>query len=82
MRYSDLMRRFRPLLLLFVLGCAAPEKYRAYSEAGQTTETRRESDLQKNLRDGRSWDEQEQILSDVRNAFGKPSNADATGPKK
>jgi len=79
MRYIDPMRIFRPLLLLFVLGCAAPEKLRAYRE---TDLSPADQDLQKNLRSERSWAEQEQMLSDVKNAFGSPSNADSTDLKK
>ncbi|MSR54719.1 MAG: hypothetical protein EXS09_15745 [Gemmataceae bacterium] len=73
------MRRFRPLFLLFVLGCAAPEKLRAYREPNFPPADR---DLHQNLRSERSWEEQEQMLSEVRSALGNGSNADSTGPKR
>jgi hypothetical protein len=72
------MRRLLPILLLST-GCAGPDAFRDDPTSLSATE-RRELDLQKNLRDGRSWAEQERLMGDVRGAFGGPSGADALGP--
>ena len=79
LRYSDRMRRLLPTLLL-AAGCAGPDGFQADPPALSTAE-RRERDLRKNLGDGRSWDEQERLMADVKAAFGAPSDADALGPK-
>ena len=68
------------LLLPLIAGCAAPERYRAYDTSGLKTADERELELQTNLRDGVSWDEQERRIADAKALFGVPSNSDATGP--
>jgi hypothetical protein len=73
--------RYVPLLLAALVGCAAPERYRAYDSPGYLTAEGRELDLKRNLQADRSWEDQEQLLREVKGAFGQPSDADALGPK-
>jgi hypothetical protein len=72
----------RVLLLTAVLaGCAAPERYQAYDVPRPQTAQEREADLRGNVRDGRTWAEQERRMADLKAAFGPPSDADVLGPK-
>lgn len=64
------MIRFLPFLLVGALGCARPEQYHAYDIPALKTADQREQELRENLRDGRSWDEQQQMMADVKAAFG------------
>jgi hypothetical protein len=68
-------------LVVALAGCAAPERYRAYDVPRKLTAEEREQELQRNVRPGRSWDEQERLLSEVKGAFGQSSDADTLGPK-
>jgi hypothetical protein len=72
------MRRLLPTLLL-AAGCAGPDEFR--DDPSLSTAERRELNLRRNLRDDRSWEEQERLMADVKTAFGGPSDADALGPK-
>ena len=63
------MRRVLPFLGLLVVGCARPEPFRANHDPAYKTADRRELELRKNLREGRNWTEQEQMMSDVKSAF-------------
>jgi len=68
------MRRVLPFLGLFAIGCAGPESFRADSEAAFKTADLRELDLRKNLREGRDWAEQEQMMGDIKAAFGSAAS--------
>src|SRR5262245_58803356 len=83
LRYSSRMIRFLPILGIgAVIGCARPEPYHDYNAPTLKTAAEREQELQQNLRDGRSWDDQQRLMADVKGAFGSPSTADVTGPGK
>jgi hypothetical protein len=68
------MRKIRPLLLLFAFGCAPANSFQ-----GPKTP---EQDLRENLREGAKWETQNEMMDDVKQALGSPSNADASGPAK
>ena len=70
------------LLLPLIAGCAAPERYQAYDSPGLKTADLREVELQTNLRDGVTWEEQERRIAEAKAVFGTHSNADAMGPAK
>ncbi|HKB03720.1 MAG TPA: hypothetical protein VKD90_15965 [Gemmataceae bacterium] len=74
------MRRVLPLLTLLA-GCVVAEPPPVYELPPPRTAWERERDLRQNLRDGRAWDEQDQLMKDVKGAFGEPSDADSLGPK-
>jgi hypothetical protein len=74
------MIRFLPFLLIPAIGCARPEPFHAYNNSALKTADERQAELQQNLRDGRSWEEQERLMADVKGAFGSPSTGDVTGP--
>jgi hypothetical protein len=77
------MIRFLPILAIgAAIGCARPEPYHAYNAPTLKTAAERELELQQNLRDDRSWDDQQRLMTDVKGAFGSPSTADVTGPGK
>lgn len=76
------MIRFLPLLVLAAIGCARPEPFHANYSSTLKTADERERELRENLRDSRSWDEQQRLMADVKGVFGSPSTADATGPAK
>jgi hypothetical protein len=76
------MIRFLPFLLIPAIGCARPEPFHTYNGSTLKTADERQVELQQNLRDGRSWDEQERLMADVKGVFGSPSTADVTGPAK
>jgi hypothetical protein len=67
------MRRVLLFLGLFAIGCAGPDSFRTDSEPAFKTADLRERDLRKNLREGRDWAEQEQMMADVKSAFGAAS---------
>jgi hypothetical protein len=73
--------RYVLLATALLTGCTAPERYRAYDPPPLLTAAEREQDLKRNVRAGRSWEEQEQLMRDVKGAFGQPSDADMLGPK-
>jgi hypothetical protein len=75
------MRRFRLLLLLFATGCAGTQTIPPDQEPSPKTAEERQKELQDNLRGGRGWKQQEEMMSDVKNMFGTPSG-DALGPDK
>jgi hypothetical protein len=70
------------LLLPLIGGCAGPERYQAYDTPGLKTANARELELQTNLRESVSWEEQERRIAETKANFGAPSNSDATGPAK
>ena len=72
------MRRVVSLLVL-AAGCAGPDGFQVDPSTLSTAE-RRELDLQRNLRAGRSWEEHERQMADAKAAFGAPSDADSVGP--
>jgi hypothetical protein len=74
------MRRVLPLLV-GLAGCTAPDPHVVDGPPPPLTAAERELDLKQNLRDGRSWEEQEQLMRDVKSALGAPSDADSLGPK-
>ncbi len=74
------MIRFLPFLVIAAVGCARPEPYHAYDLPALKTADERERDLHQNLRDDRTWEEQQQMMADVKAAFGGSSNSDAMGP--
>jgi hypothetical protein len=74
------MRRIRSLLLILATGCTTTEPMNGVDTPGLKAADERQLELQRNLNEGRSWQEQERLMSDVKNAFGSPSKADATGP--
>jgi hypothetical protein len=74
------MRRVLPLLVALA-GCTVAEPLPVYELPPPATAQEREADLKRNLRDGRTWDEQDQLMKDVKGAFGQPSDADSLGPK-
>jgi hypothetical protein len=74
------MRRVLPLLVAALGGCLVAEPLPVY-ELPPATAVEREQDLKRNLRDGRTWEDQEQLMKDVKGAFGEPSDADSLGPK-
>ena len=76
------MIRFLPLLLITAIGCARPEPFHAYNGPTLKTADERASELRENMADGRSWDDQQRLMSDVKGAFGGPSMADVIGPAK
>lgn len=76
------MSRVLPLLLILAVGCARPEPFRAYEAPKLKTAAEREQELKDNVRPDRSWADHEATMGDVKGAFGGPSDADATGPKK
>ena len=69
------MRRVLPLLA-DLAGCTVAEPVPVYDLPPPRTAAEK-----RNLRDGRTWDEQEHLLKDVKGAFGEPSDADSLGPK-
>jgi hypothetical protein len=69
------------LVLTLATGCASPDGFQADPTALPTAD-RREQELQRNLRDGLTWEEQEQRMTEAKTVFGPPSESDATGPKK
>jgi hypothetical protein len=75
------MRRFRPLLLLSAVGCASTQTNPPHEEPIPKTAEERQQELQDNLRGGRGWKQQEEMMSDVKNVFGAPSG-DALGPSE
>jgi hypothetical protein len=74
------MRRVLPLLAVLA-GCTVAEPLRVYDLPPPRTAAERELDLKRNLRDGRTWEEQERLLKDAKRALGEPSDADSLGPK-
>jgi hypothetical protein len=70
------------LLLPLIAGCAAPERYQAYDTPELKTADARELELQTNLRNGVSWEEQERRIAEAKAVFGAPSNSDALGLAK
>jgi hypothetical protein len=74
------MRRVLPLLAILA-GCTVAEPLPVYDLPPPRTAAERELDLKRNLREGRTWEEQEQLMKDVKGAFGQPSDADSLGPK-
>ncbi|HKB03366.1 MAG TPA: hypothetical protein VKD90_14170 [Gemmataceae bacterium] len=75
------MRRIRPhWLVLFAVGCSSPQP--VDDPPPLLTASEREADLKKHLRGGRTWDEQEQLIGDVKRVFERSKGADAGGPAK
>jgi hypothetical protein len=73
------MRRVLPALVL-AAGCAGPEGFQSDPGLLPTADVR-EQELQRNLRPGLSWAEQERRMADTKAVFGTPSDpGDATGP--
>jgi hypothetical protein len=77
-----MMRFLAFLAIAAIIGCARPEPYHAYNLPTLKTADERELELRENLRDGRSWDEQQRLMSEAKGAFGSPNTADVTGPAK
>ena len=74
------MRRVLPLLAALA-GCAVAEPRPVYELPAPRTAAERELDLKRNLRDERTWEEQEQLMRDLKGAFGEPSHGDSLVPK-
>jgi hypothetical protein len=72
------MRRVLPALVL-AAGCAGPDAFQADPGLMPTADVR-EQELQRNLRPGLSWDEQERRTADTKAVFGPAAAGDATGP--
>jgi hypothetical protein len=72
------MRRIRPLLVLLIVGCSAPQP--VDEPPPLLTAADREADLKRHLHGGRTWTDQERLMADVKSAFEQSKGADAGGP--
>ena len=72
------MRHVLPAVVL-AAGCAGPGGFQA-DPAALPTADQRELELQRNLRGGVSWEEQERRMAEAKAIFAAPADGDATGP--